>query len=215
MTNSIGIEIRSILSVIAIGLTFIAYIPYLKGITSGKIQPHVFSWIIWGVTTCIVFFAQLVGKGGIGAIPIAISGITTLLVALFAYQKRGEIKITKVDWFFFILALSSLPFWFYFSSPLAAVMVLSFVDILGFIPTIRKGYVLPNSEPLGFYLVFLFRNTLVIFALAEWNLTTILFPGSAGFACLIFVLLVKYRQRQIQNLQFKYDNHDQSMLGNG
>lgn len=208
MTNPIGIEIRSILSVIAIVLTILAYIPYLKGIANGKIQPHVFSWIIWGVTTCIVFFAQIAGKGGIGAIPFAISGITTLLVALFAYRKRGEIKITKVDWFFFILALSSIPFWFHFSSPLAAVIVLSFADTLGFIPTIRKGYVLPNSEPIGFYLVFLFRNALAIFALAEWNLTTILFPGSAGLACLFFVLLVKYRQIKNPILIFKNQNGD-------
>lgn len=197
MTNPLGIEVRSFLSSLAVGLTFYAYIPYLRGITSGKVQPHVFSWIIWGATTCIVFFAQLVGKGGIGTVPIAISGFTTLLVALYAYQKRGEIKITKADWFFFLLALSSLPFWFYFSSPLAAVIVLSLADSLGFIPTIRKGYVLPHSEPLGFYLIFLFRNTLVILALAEWNLTTTLFPGSAGLACLVFVLVVKYRQNKI------------------
>ncbi|MCW7508272.1 hypothetical protein [Leptospira levettii] len=197
MTNPLGIEVRSFLSALAVGLTFYAYVPYLKGIRTGKVQPHVFSWIIWGVTTCIVFFAQLVGKGGIGTVPIAISGFTTLLVALYAYQKRGEIKITNSDWFFFLLAFSSLPFWFYFSSPLAAVLVLSFADSLGFIPTIRKGYVLPHSEPLGFYLIFLFRNTLAILALAEWNLTTTLFPGSAGIACLVFVFVVKYRQNKI------------------
>lgn len=197
MTNQIAIEVRSILSAIAIGLTFYAYIPYLKGIRGGKVQPHVFSWVIWGATTCIVFFAQLVGNGGIGTLPIAISGITTFLVALYAYQKRGEIKITKVDWFFFLLALSSLPLWFYFSNPLAAVIILSIADSLGFIPTIRKGYVLPHSEPLGFYMIFLFRNTLAIFALAEWNFTTTLFPGTAGIACLVFVLVVKFRQNNI------------------
>ncbi|TGM35189.1 hypothetical protein [Leptospira biflexa] len=205
MTNPFGIEVRSILSVIAIWLTFVAYIPYLKGIKEGKVQPHVFSWIIWGATTCIVFFAQLVGNGGIGTLPIAISGITTFLVALFAYHKRGEIKITNVDWFFFILALSSLPFWFFFSSPLAAVIVLSIADSLGFIPTIRKGYTSPHSEPLGFYLIFLIRNTLAIMALAEWNLTTVLFPGSAGLACLVFVILVKFRQKNQKSFSTTLD----------
>lgn len=55
MTNEISWEIRSLLTVIAILLTFYAYIPYIKGIRIGTIQPHVFSWIIWGATTFIVF----------------------------------------------------------------------------------------------------------------------------------------------------------------
>lgn len=201
MTNVLSWEIRTLLTVIAIILTFYAYIPYIKGIRIGTIQPHVFSWIIWGVTTFIVFFAQVAGHGGVGSIPIGVSGIITILVAFFVYRKRGDIHITKSDWFFFGLALSSLPFWFYFSDPLAAVLVLSLADILGFIPTFRKGYILPNSEPLGFYLIFLFRNFLAMVALAEWNTTTLLFPGSAGIACVVFVVMVKIRKKKSESIR--------------
>ncbi|MGE8721858.1 hypothetical protein ACO2KH_11030 [Leptospira terpstrae] len=199
MTNFFGIELRSVMTGFAIFLTFYAYIPYIRGIRLGNIRPHVFSWIIWGATTFIVFFAQIAGNGGIGSVPIGVSGMITILVAVFAFRKRGDIEITKSDWFFFGLALSSLPFWFYFSNPLAAVIVLSLADILGFIPTFRKGYVLPNSEPLGFYLIFLFRNFLAIAALAEWNTTTLLFPTSAGLVCLIFVIMVKIRKWNLES----------------
>ncbi|TGK87461.1 hypothetical protein EHQ24_02720 [Leptospira noumeaensis] len=194
MTSFISIELRSLITGIAIFLTFYAYIPYIKGIWTGTIRPHVFSWIIWGATTFIVFFAQIAGNGGVGSLPIGVSGIITILVAYIAYRKRGDIEITKFDWFFFGLAVSSLPFWFYFSDPLAAVIVLSIADILGFIPTFRKGYFLPNSEPVGFYLIFLFRNFLAMAGLAEWNTTTLLFPGSAGIACVVFVVMVKIRK---------------------
>ncbi|MCT8333217.1 hypothetical protein NUH30_05995 [Leptospira sp. 85282-16] len=194
MKSFISLELRSLISGIAIFLTFYAYIPYIKGIWKGSIRPHVFSWIIWGATTFIVFFAQIAGNGGVGSLPIGVSGIITILVAFIAYRKRGDIEITKSDWFFFCLALSSLPFWFYFSDPLAAVIVLSIADIFGFIPTFRKGYIHPNSEPLGFYLIFLFRNFLAMAGLAEWNMVTLLFPGSAGIACLVFVMMVKIRK---------------------
>ncbi|MCW7493873.1 hypothetical protein ND861_14855 [Leptospira sp. 2 VSF19] len=200
MIKILSWEIRSILTCVAIFLTFYAYVPYIRGIRKGSVRPHVFSWIIWGVTTFIVFFAQVAGNGGIGSIPIGVSGIITFLVAFFSYHKRGDIDITKSDWFFFGLALSSLPFWFYFSSPLAAVLVLSLADILGFIPTFRKGYVHPNSEPLGFYLIFLFRNLLAMIALAEWNITTLLFPGSAGIACVVFVVMVKVRKTKTESI---------------
>lgn len=211
MTGLVSVELRSVISGCAILLTFYAYIPYIQGIRLGNIQPHVFSWIIWGATTFIVFFAQVAGNGGIGSIPIGVSGIITILVAVFAYRKRGDINITKSDWFFFGLALSSLPFWFYFSHPLAAVIVLSIADILGFIPTFRKGYLLPNSEPLGFYLIFLFRNFLAIIALAEWNPTTLLFPASAGIACLVFVMMVKIRKSNLEtNLYQVLDKKSQT-----
>lgn len=211
MMSFISLEVRSVMTGFAIFLTFYAYIPYIQGIRLGKIRPHVFSWIIWGVTTFIVFFAQVAGNGGLGAFPIGVSGIITSLVAYFAYRKRGDIDITKSDWFFFGLALSSLPFWFYFSNPLAAVVVLSLADILGFIPTFRKGYVLPNSEPLGFYLIFLFRNFLAILALAEWNFTTLLFPTSAGIACLVFVIMVKIRKSNLEtNLYPELDKKSQT-----
>ncbi|TGM81319.1 hypothetical protein EHR01_00505 [Leptospira mtsangambouensis] len=200
MTNEISWEIRTLLTVIAILLTFYAYIPYIKGIRIGTIQPHVFSWIIWGATTFIVFFAQVAGHGGVGSIPIGVSGIITVFVAFFVYHKRSDIQITKSDWFFFGLALSSLPFWFYFSDPLAAVLILTLADILGFIPTFRKGYIYPNSEPLGFYLIFLFRNFLAMVALAEWNTTTLLFPGSAAIACVVFVVMVKIRKKKIESI---------------
>lgn len=52
--------IKLVLSVIAIVLTLVAFIPYIISILSGMTKPHVFSWVIWGITTFIVFLAQFV-----------------------------------------------------------------------------------------------------------------------------------------------------------
>ena len=86
---------KEILSTIAIALTFIAFYPYLRGILLGTIKPHVFSWVIWGVTTFVVFLAQLNAQGGVGSWPIGVSGIITIIIAIAAYVKRGNIAITK------------------------------------------------------------------------------------------------------------------------
>ena len=58
---------KDILSAVAITLTFVAFYPYLRGIVRGTTKPHVFSWIIWGSTTFVVFLAQLQAGGGVGA----------------------------------------------------------------------------------------------------------------------------------------------------
>ena len=76
---------KELLSAIAIVLTFLAFLPYIRSIFQGKTKPHVFSWVIWGSTTFIVFLAQLADKGGAGAWPIGVSGIITIYVALLAY----------------------------------------------------------------------------------------------------------------------------------
>ena len=123
---------KEVLSVIAIALTFMAFFPYIRSIIQGTIKPHVFSWIIWGTTTFVVFLAQLEGKGGVGVWPIGISGVITIFIALLAYMKHADISITRIDWVFFISAMSSLPFWYLTSDPFWAVVVLTTVDVFGF-----------------------------------------------------------------------------------
>jgi len=42
---------KEIFSLIAIALTFAAFLPYIRAILRDEIKPHVFSWVIWGTTT--------------------------------------------------------------------------------------------------------------------------------------------------------------------
>lgn len=185
------------LSAIAIALTFVAFVPYIRAIVSGTTKPHVFSWVIWGATTFVVFLAQLEGKGGVGAWPIGVSGSITMLIAFLAYLKRADITITKTDWLFFVSALSSLPLWYLTSDPLWAVVILTTVDVLGFGPTVRKAYSFPHSESLPFFALFAARNILVILALENYSVTTVLFPAVIAVACMSLMAMVTYRRRAL------------------
>jgi hypothetical protein len=188
---------KTILSIIAIVLTLLAFVPYITGILKGITKPHVFSWIIWGSTTFIVFLAQLEGHAGIGAWPIGVSGAMTVLVAFLAYLKRSDITITKKDWLFFGVAMSALPLWYLMSDPLWAVVMLTLVDTLGFAPTARKVYHAPYSEPIFFVALFFVRNMLVLFALEHYSATTVLFPAVIAIACLLLITLMIIRRHLI------------------
>lgn len=188
---------KEALSAVAIVLTFAAFVPYIRTIISGTTKPHVFSWVIWGATTFVVFLAQLEGKGGVGAWPIGVSGSITIFVALLAYVKRADITITKTDWLFFASAMSSLPFWYLTSDPLWAVVVLTTVDVLGFGPTVRKAYRFPHSESLLFFTLFAARNLLVVMALENYSVATVLFPAVIGAACMLLMAVITYRRRVI------------------
>lgn len=190
--------VKEALSVIAIALTFIAFIPYIRSILQGKTKPHAFSWIIWASVTFIVFLAQLADKGGAGAWPIGVSGIITLYVAILAYLKKSDSMITKKDWLFFITAMTALPFWYFTSNPLWAVIILTTVDLLGFAPTFRKAYSRPYEEQLTFFALMASRNLIAIMALEHYSLTTILFPAATALACILFIQMVMLRRTIIK-----------------
>lgn len=189
---------KEILSASAILLTFVLFIPYIRSIWRGDTKPHVFSWVIWGLGTFIVFLAQLAGHGGVGAWPIGISGIITFYIALLAYQKRGDTHITRIDWIFLFMALSALPMWFATSDPLWAVIILTIADLLGFGPTVRRAYSHPYEESIAFFMLGAARNLLVVLALEHYSLTTFLFPAAVGVACFLLSMLLVYQRHSLR-----------------
>ena len=195
MKESKGLMVyKKLLSVGAIGLTFLVFLPYIRSTIDNRIKPHVLSWVIWGTTTSVVFFAQLQDNGGAGAWPIGVSAGITLFIALLAYLKRADITVNGVDWLFFILAMSSLPCWYFTSDPLWAVVILTTVDILGFGPTVKKAYFFPHSESIQFFALFTARNLIVITALEHYSITTVLFPAAIATACMLLTAMISYRR---------------------
>ena len=188
---------KELLSALAIAITFIAFIPYIRSIHQGITKPHAFSWIIWASVTFIVFLATLSDKGGAGAWPIGISGLITLYVAFLAYSKKSDLMISNIDWFFFIIAMTSIPLWYFTSNPLWSVIILTTIDLLGFVPTFRKSYNQPYQEQLTFFNLMASRNIITMIALENYSLTTILFPAATAIACILFVFMVLIRRTKI------------------
>ena len=126
-----------------------------------------------------------------------LSNQVTLYVACLAYIKKSDILITKTDWLFFLLAMASLPLWYLTADPLWAIVILTAVDVLGFVPTFRTAYSQPFKEQLRFFVIMAVRNLISILALEHYSLTTVLFPAVIAAACLVFILMVLCRRRVI------------------
>lgn len=199
-------HIKEFLAGIAIVLTLVVFIPYFVDILRNKTKPHVFSWMIWGLTTFVVFFAQISSHGGVGAWPIGVSGSFTIIIALLAFIKRDDISITKSDWVFFIVAVSALPLWYMTSDPTWSVVILTVVDILGFGPTFRKVYASPHTESISFYAMFMIRNTIVVGALESYSIATTLFPAAVAVACLTIIMLILIRRLFVEAGTLKSSN---------
>lgn len=201
MANSKDITLTDLLlskeafSATAMALTFLAFYPYVRAIIREKTRPHVFSWLIWSAVTFVVATAQLAGGAGVGAWPIAVSGLITGGVALLALSKSADTSVTGSDWTFLSLALSALPLWWVTADPLYAVLILTGVDLLGFGPSVRKAWNLPHEENATFFALGALRNGFVMLALEQYSWTTGLFPAAVGIGCAAFVLLILMRRR--------------------
>ena len=81
------------------------------------------------------------------------------------------------------------------NSALNAVILLSLIDTLGFIPTFKKAYHFPFEEQLSFFMMMVFKDIFALMALEEYSLTTLLFPITLDVSTLAFVLMVVVRRR--------------------
>ncbi|MBR9833930.1 MAG: hypothetical protein GYB42_01765 [Alphaproteobacteria bacterium] len=189
--------LKQLASATAFILTFAAFYPYIRGILKGTVKPHVFSWFIWGAGTFVVFLAQLSDGAGLGGWPVGLSGVITVCVAALAWQRATDRSIVPIDWLFLGLALSALPFWYFTQTPLAAVLILTLVDMLGFGPTMRKGYHFPYEENVSLFAISIVRNGFILLALEHYSWTTVLFPAAVGTACIIFVGMLVWRRQAV------------------
>ena len=178
-------------------IALISYYPYIRDIVSGKTKPHAFSWLVWGLLTGIAFFGQLSDGGGVG---IWVTGITAvvcfLIVALsFSY---GEKNITRSDWWCLILSLSAIPLWLATSTPLWSVILITLIDAVAFIPTVRKSISKPHEETLITYVLSVLKFVLGIIALENYSMITTLYPASLVFINGSFVVMVILCRRRIE-----------------
>lgn len=189
---------QSWLSAVAVGLTCIAFLPYILSIFRGRTRPHVFSWVIWGLNTSVAFLATLYGGGGLpGAGVIGFSAAVTLFIAVLAYMKRADVRATTADRLFFIAALAAMPLWYWTDDPLWAIWLITVIELLGFGPTMRKTWSQPFSESMSFLVLLVLRNALVIAALDRHTPTTVLFPAVMAAACLALIVIMAWRRPRL------------------
>jgi hypothetical protein len=189
-------DIKLALAAIAALMTLVGYFYYFRDIFAGKTKPHAFTWLVWASLTAIGFAGQLADNGGAGAYITGLTAAISFLVFFLALF-RGEKEITRSDWLSLGGAALALLLWALTDNPLLAIILITLVDFLGFVPTIRKSIHKPHEETLISYVLAGLKFILAIIALDNYSAVTILYPASLVFANLLFVALLLSRRRKI------------------
>src|SRR3990167_367631 len=101
---------KNIMGIIAVALTFIAYIPYYRDILKGKTRPHIYSWSLWGLLTILLVALQIKGGAGVATWITAAAGLLCIGVVVLSL-KNGKKDITTSDTVVAILSLAAIGFW--------------------------------------------------------------------------------------------------------
>ncbi len=182
--------IKEILVVIASLLALVGNIPYLRDVVKGKVQPHPYTWFVWSIVSCVVFFGQVAKGAGMGAIPTGVSEIFTLIIFLFSL-KYGFKNPPKIDKYFLALALFGLIPWIISKDPTISVITVVSIDLIAFIPTLRKTYRYPKSETPLLYGTNVLRHFLILETLGAYNIATMLHSISMIITNSIMVIFIK------------------------
>lgn len=183
-------------AVVAALLAIAGNVPYIIDIFKGRVKPHAYTWFVWTIVSGIVFFGQLAKGAGIGALPTAASEIFTLIIFLLSL-KFGFRRITKTDTYFLLLALGGIIPWMLTSDPTVSVIVAVAIDLIAFIPTLRKTWVEPKTEMPILYTSNVIRHILALFSMQAYNIATTLHSLAmilTNSLMTIFLLTGKYRK---------------------
>lgn len=164
---------KETLAIIATIIAIIGNIPYLTDVLKKKVQPHPYTWFVWSLVSATTFFGGLQKGAGIGALPTGIAEMFTIIIFIFSLQ-YGFKQIRKIDTFFLIFALLGFIPWILFKDPTISVIIVVMIDIIAFIPTIRKTMRSPNTETKILYEMNVIRHILTLFALQTYNIATTL-----------------------------------------
>ncbi|HYD35207.1 MAG TPA: hypothetical protein VD999_04025 [Vitreimonas sp.] len=187
---------KEILGLLATAIALAGYIPYFRDIWAGRTKPHAFSWLVWGILTAIGFFSQISDGAGPGA---WVTGFTAL-VCVFIFSaalKNGRKDITALDWMSLVGAIFALICWWVTKTAFLSVLLISLIDLLGLVPTVRKSYYKPYEETLITYVLSGFKFVLAIAALEKMSFITAFYPASLIFSNFFFVTLLVIRRRAL------------------
>lgn len=189
-------DIKIIFSIIATIIGTIAFFPYLKDIFSLKTKPHIYTWLIWIITQGTAVAGILYGGGEWGSLSLLIGLFFVASIFLFSF-KYGTKDITKGDTLILIFAFIAIFVWWQLDEPIISILMITVIDIFGFLPSFRKTYFDPWSETLSSWFLFAAANIFSLLALSEYNLLTTTYLIAITIANLILFFIAFIRRKFI------------------
>lgn len=174
--------------VLAGACSIAAYLRYITAIYRNSTRPNRATWFIWTIVSCILL-ASYAATGARTTLWVPISYAVGSLAIFLLSLWRGEGGWTRFDRTCLSGVVLSLFLWWYFRTPIVALLMNLSIDLMGALPTIRKSWLQPEGEDRYAWLLWAAGNTLNLLAVKSWTFanaayTVYMFLG-AGLICVL------------------------------
>jgi len=183
-------------AVIANLITVLVSIIYIKSIYSGKTKPHTFTWFNWTLLAFITAYAQFSLNGGLSAWIFVFTAITSLFITILSLS-RGVKKVTRIDWSAFLTSLIIIPVWYFTKNPVMALVLIMIIDSFSYIPTIRKSWNRPSTEPVSTYALAAINSAFTVLAVAEPTFSNTFYAAFAVLLDASFAIMLISRRNYL------------------
>jgi uncharacterized protein with PQ loop repeat len=177
-------------------LTLIGYGPYIWDTIKGKTYPHVYSWFLYTLIAFLVFGIQYKHNAGAGAYITLTAGILCLVLFILGLR-IGEKHITRFDTGVLALTIIAVGVWLLAKQPILSVILATLVDLMAFVPTIRKTWKAPHTETLSLYTTNVIRYVVALIALSSFTFVNALYPIVWLLANGLFAIGLILRRRYV------------------
>lgn len=156
-------------------VSLVAFVPYILAILRGETRPNRATWWIWTATS-FVLLASYYFSGADTTIWVPASYFAASFVTALLSIRYGEGGATPLDRGCLAGAAAGLLAWWWFDSPVVALVTALGVDFAGALPTIRKAWVAPHTEDRLAWGLFIAGNTLNLVAVDRWDFAIAIYP---------------------------------------
>lgn len=166
---------QKIIGLIAGCFSLLGFLPYLLTIYQKKTRPNRATWWIWTIVGFVILFSYH-SSGANNTIWLPLFAAISHLIIAITSLKYGEGGWNNFDRVCIFSASISLLFWWWYNSPLIALLINIVIDFLGALPTIIKSHHRPETEALFPWLMFFLASILNICAIEQWSFSILVYP---------------------------------------
>ncbi len=198
-------DIASIAGKLAGIITLSAYAPYILSILQKETKPNRASWIIWAIVSTIIALSyREAGASYAFLAPVGyVIGSTIVFILSIRHGVGGW---TPFDRKCLIGAAISLVVWRIFNSPMSALLINLFINLLGTLPTARKAWYQPETESKVFWSLVSLGSIVNLFAIEEWIFSMAVYPVSMIFLIGIVTVPVLWTKRpQVMGVNLNWE----------
>ena len=159
------------IAIIASLLAIVGNVPYLRDIIKGRVQPHPYTWLVWSLVSCIIFWTSCKRAGLVHFRPLRLK---CLLLSSFSFRSSMGSNIFAKSILSFCDCIARYYSRLLTKDPTISVIIAVAIDVVAFIPTMRKTWARPETETPILYGMNVLRHILMLFSLQAYNIATTL-----------------------------------------